>query len=666
MYDGLICEGYEKCLFFDSEGTEASNVIRYRRPLFTKREREDMSLWLMSSIKPNQVMSALSRIDQETLNADQSRSLWIYHGPFGVLRFGQDNVSPSSTPSTSSTKEIEISYDSSVQDDDNQLTFETAFWEWTQDSCEPFSQWSDLRPDELQLIEDQTPHTSDTIFASLFEKTDTSQDAIQPRPVSRLRSLTPQQMLSMHTPLNLTTFTTGTPPSDTENSISPLGEGTGILIRHYATAIIGAFTPFHHTKTPWHILFLPNARNSVASLTLGDPIDHASLSTLYGILAMSAFSLGITTVTQSLLVQARTYEIEARKQTDLMLNTAYKVPKVSKYKSILMGLITMAMVSIAFGQQAQAESHLLEAEKFIRLKGLNRNKSRKVRLLHHCYVYVRIFHESTFGRVADFKQRQRIRKAIESDKVILVSRDGLSFRLTGWSDLDKEMVSVRSKDDHENDLHLGIPSLHHASLYPEVTGIPEPWFYIFSQVIRLGNEKDGATAEEESTPLTMKEFLDRSNAIERWIHELSRWSKTRGLLEAYEGQSDPSVLHSVFDMMVCALSIYFYRRIYNVNASVLQQKVIMIRDYLLESLATTKGVVPGCVGYIWPAFIAACEAGEDDIRAAFSNWFKDCAFRSGLLCFAENLQIVEKVWQARDEAQGANVSWLDIMKRENA
>lgn len=661
--DNLSCEGYTKCLFFDLDQSKARSSTRFRRPLLTDGEREDLSTWLTSTIEPNQVLPVLLQIEQQCLSGDPNTSIGVHFGPFGALRFRQEQTALSVNSPTNSNEDFAITDGLDMLDHNDSSVLETFSWEQTQDRSGTSPQLWDLTADDLvPPLAEELP-TSTVTMNDHHDKSGASMDTLpstclSPRALQQISIQSTQTYVDWLAPTNIDSSI------EFGNSVHSNVEHMGVLLRHYASTIITSFSPIRHTKTPWHVLFLPHARSGIAALALGDPVDHASLSTLYGILAISAFSLGILIVAQPLLVQARTYESQARQQTDLMLKTAYRTPKVSKYKSILMGLITMAKVSIAFGQRTQAEHYLLEAEKFIRLKGLNRRKSRKVRLLHHCYVYVRIFHESTFGRVADFEHRKRIRKAIESDVSSPHGRDGLSFRHMGWNDLDKEMLSTRSKEDHENDLHLGIPSLHHASLYSEISGIPESWFYIFSQVIRLGNEKDAAGDDEESSVLTMNDFMRYSNAIEKWINELSRWTKTRGLLEAYQGQHDPSILHSVFDVMVCALSIYFYRRIYNVHASLLQQKVTMIRDYLVESLTSEDGIVFGSVAFIWPAFIAACEAEDDGVRVTFSDWFSQCASRSGLPCFSENLQMIERVWQAKDEAHGTGVSWLDIMKRE--
>jgi hypothetical protein len=53
-----------------------------------------------------------------------------------------------------------------------------------------------------------------------------------------------------------------------------------------------------------------------------------------------------------------------------MLKTAYNTPKAAKYKYILMAIISMIQVSLCLSRWTGADYYFLEAEKFIRLRGL--------------------------------------------------------------------------------------------------------------------------------------------------------------------------------------------------------------------------------------------------------------------------------------------------------
>ncbi|KND90767.1 Arginine metabolism regulation protein II [Tolypocladium ophioglossoides CBS 100239] len=433
------------------------------------------------------------------------------------------------------------------------------------------------------------------------------------------------------------------------------------LLKHYSTTVLRSLTPFRHTKTPWHILFIPHTRNCLAALTLGDDMDHASLCAFYGTLAISAFSLGGVSKSHKWLEQGKAYKRQALDLVNLMLKTAYDVPKAAKYKSILMALLTMVQISIICGNREQAECFFLEAEKFIRVKGLNRNKSRKVRLLHHCYVFERMLHESTLVGSANSTHRHHVRQMIESSGAIAYSQDSLSFRLGAWNNLDQEMLRVKGQEEGENDLHLQLPGVWSATLYPEIFGIPEKYVSLLSLAIRLGREKDDASQDNTKPPLGLAEFISRAKAVEKCINQLGWRSEDVGTGDD-EKQLTRHSEDNLVDAMQQALAIYFYRRVYDLDARMLQQKVIGVRDCLLRFEGTDAEVGCGSARLVWPAFVAACEAEDSDVRAAFSDWFTGSAQRTGLRFFSDTLADIERIWEEKRSANGILVTWIDLMR----
>jgi hypothetical protein len=239
----------------------------------------------------------------------------------------------------------------------------------------------------------------------------------------------------------------------------------------------------------------------------------------------------------------------------------------------------------------------------------------------------------------------------------MYSLDSLSFRLSGWENLDQEMMRVRGQEEGENDLHLERPGFWSNSLYPEIFGIPEPWIILLSQVIRLGKEKDTAEGNDASNCLSLKEFIRRAKTLEDYVNNLTRPS-----LENAHSHLDHDIIENMLNAMQNALTIYFYRRIRDVNASLLQQKVVGVLDNLLRCEDTDSTVVHGSAGFIWPAFIAACEAEDPLVQLSFSDWFVSSARRSGLSCFTETLANVQRIWQEKSCANGRSVTWLDLMK----
>ncbi|TDZ13933.1 Arginine metabolism regulation protein II [Colletotrichum spinosum] len=431
------------------------------------------------------------------------------------------------------------------------------------------------------------------------------------------------------------------------------------LLKHYSSTVLRGLTPYRHSKTPWHILFIPYVKSCLAALTLGEEMDHASLTAFFGTLAVSASSLGCMSNSRKWTQQAETYKQQARHHVRLMLKTAYDVPKVSKYKSILMAILTMVQISSVSGTRDQTECYLLEAEKFIRVKGLNRRKSRKVRLLHHCYTFERLLHESTYPTITQSAHRLHVRRAIESSNASAYSLDSLSFRLTSCVDLDQQMQKFKDQQEGENDLHLQIPGIWLATLYPEIFGIPEIHLLLLSLVIRLERAKEDS---EYAGAAGLKEFLGCAKAVEKGIHRLKRMSANVVVDASATTDKDcQGLLENLAQAMQLAVAIYFYRTIYNVEPDMLQDKVRGVRDCLLRFEATESETGYGSARLLWPATIAAKEAEDLKVRRTFRRWFTDWGRRSGLRSFPDALEDVERAWEEKRGTDAVEATETSIL-----
>ncbi|KAE8161947.1 fungal-specific transcription factor domain-containing protein [Aspergillus tamarii] len=648
-YFGFVCAGYEKGIFFDFENS--TDERRFRRPLLTEAERERMSHWLVSSVPPESALQLLTHIDDLCEKAPSCRDLQVDCGPFGAFRLSQLPSAPSpdvvpeetSDPSISSPPEdvVRFDVDFTIPSDPpltprTQRIIESIFGQSEQAGSTTSPDSGDM---ELDLCRIEAV-LNDAPLSNFQEFPMTSLAAEQQQLPQYLQSADLTQIPPPSPSFSLTTTSKAVP------------QDVMLLLKHYTTTVISLMTPVRHVKTPWHILFVPHAKTCLAALTLGEDLDNASLTAFYGTLAISAFSLGGLSQSQMWLVQGNAYKQQALKHARLMLRTAYDVPKVAKYKSMMIALLTMVYVSMFSVDRDQTEYFFLETERLIRLRGLKRKKSRKVRLLHHCYAFERFFYESTFTGGMNSRQRHDFRRSIESSGLAQYSRDDLSFRLRGWENLDQEMMEVKSQEDGENDLHLERPGIFSATLYPEIFGVPEPWVLLLSLVIRLGREKDIAESHVLPNPLPLKDFSSRAKAIERRINNLERPS---------QAQLDKH-LDNMLDAMYQALSIYFYRRVYDMESSMLQQKVIAVRDCLWQCADPT--VLHASAGFIWAAFIAACEADDGELQMSFSKWFKDSAQRSGLSSFRETLARIERIWREKRCGNGRSATWLNLMRMD--
>ncbi|KAF3008498.1 hypothetical protein E8E13_005298 [Curvularia kusanoi] len=653
---GLQCGGYEKRIFFDFEVASDANLPRFRRPLLSEEERESMSESLTKAVSPKTVSRHLNEIDEECDTVLSSANIAISVGPFGAFRIVQNSTTAITDASDGSiwadcTQNVGLESDMTVTATSGSLTPRTRVL---------FQSLLELPGEEF----DPSTFTLDgTIDGTIcvnenFDESDVNLDFHALRQKSALPEIR-HDFLFNNTDVNHGLI----PPSPASMRLSvgadTIPHDAVHLIKHYSTTVLTLLTPFRHSKTPWHVLFVPHAKSCLAALTLGETLDHASLCAFYATLSVSASSLNGITQLNMWRDQARRYLGTAREHVRSMLKTAYDYPKTAKYKHILIALLSMVQVAIVVGNRDQAECYFIEAEKFIRMKGLNRKKSRKVRLLHHCYVYERLLHESIYIAGTNSSHRSHTRKAIESSGAMVYSQDSFSFCLGNLENLEGQTLHVKCREEGENDLHLQIPGFWPDTLYPEIFGLPEKYLFALSLVIRLGQWKDEARIGDTAATLSLKDFLNRAKTVEHYIKTLHRETHGPVAPPVVQLQATEPVLEDLLQAMCHALAIYFYRRIYNVDSDMLQKHVMGVRDCLLRLDSTDSTISNGSARLLWPALIAACEAEDRAMQTSFIQWFKNSASCSGLPYFDIAKSTIERVWQARRD--GLTTTWMDLM-----
>lgn len=130
-----------------------------------------------------------------------------------------------------------------------------------------------------------------------------------------------------------------------------IAQNAPILLKYYADVVIPLLTPFKHGKTPWHILFLPLAKATLAGITIGEIQDDACLSAFYGTLSLSASHLFAACRNQKWSDQAEIFKDAAHQHIVKVQSKAYDLPKVFKYKVVVMMLLTMAQLSVSLHVQ---------------------------------------------------------------------------------------------------------------------------------------------------------------------------------------------------------------------------------------------------------------------------------------------------------------------------
>lgn len=210
------------------------------------------------------------------------------------------------------------------------------------------------------------------------------------------------------------------------------------------------------------------------------------------------------------------------------------------------------------------------------------------------------------------------------------------------------MLRVKSQDQGENDLHLQYPGVWPSTLYPEIFGVPEHYVFLLSMIVRLGRERDVEAGDGNNVGLGLKSFSNRAKAIEKCIKQQ----------RCLPYGPNPALEHLI-EAIHHAVLIFFYRRIYDLDASMLQQQVTSVRDCLLryESVNTEQA----SVRLIWPAFVAACEADEPELQTFFAQTFDKFSRQTGLRIFDAKLAEIEQIWQSRRSDLGADMNYMSLV-----
>lgn len=346
---------------------------------------------------------------------------------------------------------------------------------------------------------------------------------------------------------------------------------------------------------------------------------------------------------------------------------------------------------------------MIDAERLLRLRGLAKWEiSKKARLLHHIYTWIRIVGESTYV-IQDYETNcPVVLDQIVSPRHLGSRRQDPDQEMPGRgqrdpqlsphsrlddflrleehnSDSDLELDESKDYETGLHDIHLE-DSRHFANtMYLQMYGIPETWLSLVSQTTRLANimdmarhgsieGKDGALQEYlnnraarlEHTICSFAGYPIPSTQSATWVIDDSRADSDDVSGASSSGTRSPG--SQILQALVSALVILFYRRIRKVNSLILQGHVddviTALRDFD-DALAHSSLEGPGTP---WPAFVAGCEAITPPRRQALKDWFERAQAKCGLPVFTRAKNLMMEVWEKRD---GCCVTTSDRSRRKS-
>ncbi|KAK9849592.1 fungal-specific transcription factor domain-containing protein [Penicillium brevicompactum] len=644
---GVPCPGYQGQLQWTQQNDDEPLDRVFRRPLFSEVEQETMSQKITDSLERQSVNAALEMVDCQPHPPGAVQLQNFSQGPFGVLNLSTDkspligsmesNPSSATAASPRNVMPSPILAVSQLENPSPELSTPAPF---------PPSfnlQGTDNSPDRTSNLERMsagysysTPEEFISTISSLF----TSPPLIAPLTTSipKKPHLIPQR--APH------------------------------LIRYFSHHVRSMSYPLKGRKLcPWQTIHLPRAEQAYAELLVHGVASHTGLALFYSLLAASCFQL-FTTEDHSLdyetegneYMQLSNYHLE--KSIRQEVNCLGKI----KYKELLLALLSMVMLEIRCGNYTKAQNLLVESECLIRKRGLPKaHKSLKVRTLHHIYAFTRIMAESTCGcaLMEICPTRPSIRLA-SNEAALGLPR---SFRVAEESTIS-DLDATLEKSSHVGigDIHLEILGVWKESLFPEIYGLPESLIGLLSQTVRLANEQE---LLHRDTTVDVDLVLNLNKRTKTLEHQVLSWKpdskpprsrldpimRNSPHLETIEERYLSLAVHH-------ALILFYYRRMHNMNALILQDTVRKVLGFIRQAEESCGPSDNVRVMLLWPAFIAGCEALESELQTGLMDWISSTGSRFSIPAFTAAANVVERVWKARKDGMDYTISWFNVMEND--
>ncbi|KAJ5375737.1 fungal-specific transcription factor domain-containing protein [Penicillium concentricum] len=613
----------------------------------TEIEQESMARITVESLQCQSANAALEQLDREDHTLAASPLQIFSRGPFGVLNISSDNSqsignvesnpSPAITTSPRQVMPWQNIMVSQLEDAPPGI--------WTPESCTP-------SPHDYGLAPSPNRSSTSEIATMVYSKNNREKN------ISTLDSLNTG-------PFSITSLTTATP-----REVYAMPERAPQLIRYFKYQVRSLSYPLKGNKRcPWQTIHLPRAEKAYAELLLHQTASNTGISLFYSLLAGSCFHLS-SKEDHSLDYEkdGNEYKQLSRHYLEQSIKQEIASEEKVKYKELLMALLSTVMLEIRCGNYTDAQNLLVESECLIRKRGLPKaHKSLKVRILHHVYTYIRIMAESTCGCALMDICPMRPSARLASNEVTFSSLR--SFRVADDSTIS-DLNATLEKAFHvgTNDIHLEILGVWKESLFQEIYGLPESLVGLLSQTIRLANEQE---LLHRDTTINIDLVLTLNKRTKTLEYQVLSWRADLELSGSREDLPPTNPQYMKVKAEIClssavhqGLILFYYRRMHNMNALILQDTVRKVLGFIRksENYCTSKDHMEASL--LWPAFIAACEALEPELQTGLLDWISSTGARTSIPAFTAAANVVQRVWKLRQEGMDYTISWFNVMDHD--
>ncbi|KAL3460782.1 fungal-specific transcription factor domain-containing protein [Aspergillus heterothallicus] len=294
-------------------------------------------------------------------------------------------------------------------------------------------------------------------------------------------------------------------------------------------------------------------------------------------------------------------------------------------------------------KQPDTRALILATESFIRLRGLVKPYiSRRARLLHHMYTWMRILTKTQKG--------DQLQPPAEIEFGSVRIDHFLRIEPVKSYNNDLNIDEVKDTESGLEDIHLKVSRTFQGAMHMEIYGISETWLSLLSQTTRLANVLDRIRQQQQGsiTPEAQVTLQRRATHLEDMICSFTS-------RQSSQGHAGNRLQQPMVRALNCALVLYFYRRVRAVNPCILQEHVTQIIDAIREFDAALASHGLEGPGTGWPAFMADCEAIGAERRDWPLQWVEQAGAKCRFPAWRRAREIMVEVWRRRDEGGARRV-----------
>ena len=288
----------------------------------------------------------------------------------------------------------------------------------------------------------------------------------------------------------------------------------------------------------------------------------------------------------------------------------------------------------------------MAAEYVIRTWVKREPNSEKTSMLHHMYTHLRILAEATCtfaDFISDFGDLQN--QALSPARVP-------EFRVGDYASHAEATANILVENtESADDIHLEECGREESRLYSAIFGVPRSLMSLLSRIVALANEKVAlkTPALAESNTSSAIEKYSKTVETALWSWHIPEKTFEQGIQElslpSFSLSAD-GVDVNLSRAMYQAVIIYFYRRVYDTDAMVLQDRVKTCLHDLEPCLGDEIDDRNYATTIAWVAYVASCGAVIPDLRRQAILLLKRINRRAVILTAGPAEQIA-KFWENR-------------------